>query len=83
MVGWLVGWLVDFVPLVVCLICDFVCRKTAALNEVMCIKIMRCVNVVGSVALAEENRDFVIGFVCQSRVTNNQSFVHFTPGMSV
>jgi len=41
------------------------------------------VNVVGSVALAEEHRDFVLGFVCQSRVTNDQSFIHFTPGMSV
>jgi len=35
----------------------------------------------GSVALAEENRDFVLGFVCQSRISNDPSFVHFTPGM--
>jgi len=41
----------------------------------------QCVNVKGSVALAEENRDFVLGFVSQSRVSNDQSFIHFTPGM--
>lgn len=36
-----------------------------------------------SVALAEENRDFVLGFVCQSRVTSDQSFIHFTPGVNI
>jgi len=40
-------------------------------------------NVKGSVALAEENRDFVLGFVCQSRVTDDESFIQFTPGMSI
>jgi len=40
-----------------------------------------CVNTEGSVALAEDNRDFVLGFVCQSRVSSDQSFIHFTPGM--
>ena len=39
--------------------------------------------VTGSVALAEDNRDFVLGFVCQSRVSNDQSFIHFTPGLWV
>jgi len=38
-------------------------------------------DVKGSVALAEENGDFVLGYVCQSRVSSDQSFIHFTPGM--
>jgi len=40
-------------------------------------------DVEGSVALAEENRDFVLGFVSQTRVSDDETFIHFTPGMSV
>jgi hypothetical protein len=35
---------------------------------------------VGSVDIAEQNRDFVIGFVCQSRISDDQGFVYLTPG---
>lgn len=30
--------------------------------------------------MAEEHRDFVIGFICQSRLTSDPSFLHLTPG---
>lgn len=32
---------------------------------------------------AMNNDDFVIGFICQSRLTSDPRFVHFTPGVSV
>ena len=30
--------------------------------------------------MAEEHRDFVIGFICQSRLTSDPAFLHMTPG---
>ena len=30
--------------------------------------------------MAEEHRDFIIGFICQSRLTSDPAFLHMTPG---
>ena len=37
----------------------------------------------GTVKIAEENSDFVIGFICTSRVTENPVFIHMTPGVKL
>lgn len=31
--------------------------------------------------MAEENKDFVIGFICVRNLTSDPTFVHMTPGM--
>ena len=31
--------------------------------------------------MAEDHKDFVIGFICQSRLTEDYNFVHMTPGI--
>lgn len=31
---------------------------------------------------ANENPDFVVGFICQNRITNDPRFLHLTPGVS-
>ncbi|PVD34018.1 hypothetical protein C0Q70_05280 [Pomacea canaliculata] len=36
-----------------------------------------------TVEMAEEHRDFVIGFICQSRLTSDPSFLHLTPGVQL
>jgi orotidine 5'-phosphate decarboxylase subfamily 1 len=36
-----------------------------------------------TVNMAEENRDFVIGFIAQQRLTNNHDFLYMTPGVSL
>jgi uridine monophosphate synthetase len=33
-----------------------------------------------TVRLAEENSDFVIGFICQKKLSSNPKFIHMTPG---
>lgn len=33
--------------------------------------------------LADENRDFIIGFISQSKVTNDPTFIHMTPGVRI
>jgi len=30
--------------------------------------------------MAEENSEFVIGFICQSKLSDNPSLLHMTPG---
>ncbi|RNA19075.1 uridine 5 -monophosphate synthase [Brachionus plicatilis] len=34
-----------------------------------------------TVHLAEENSDFVFGFICQKKLTDNPAFIHITPGI--
>jgi len=36
-----------------------------------------------SVKLAEEHKDFVIGFICQNRLSNDPGFLHMTPGVKM
>ena len=36
-----------------------------------------------SVEMAKLNRDFVIGFISQGRVTDDPGFIHFTPGVNM
>lgn len=31
--------------------------------------------------MAEENSDFVFGFICQKKLTDNPTFIHLTPGI--
>ena len=31
--------------------------------------------------LAEEHSDFVFGFICQKRISENPAFIHITPGI--
>ena len=33
--------------------------------------------------MASAHRDFVAGFICQKRITNDPEFIHFTPGISI
>lgn len=33
--------------------------------------------------MAEENSDFVFGFICGSRVSNKPEFLHLTPGVQL
>lgn len=41
-------------------------------------------NVVQSaVSAALKHDDFVVGFICQERITNDPRFIHFTPGISI
>jgi hypothetical protein len=35
----------------------------------------------GAIKMAEDHKDFVIGFICQSRLTEDYNFVHMTPGI--
>lgn len=32
---------------------------------------------------SQKYNDFVIGFICQSRVSSDQSFIHMTPGVKI
>jgi len=36
-----------------------------------------------TVKMAEENNDFVIGFICQKNVCSNPAFIHMTPGVQI
>jgi uridine monophosphate synthetase len=36
-----------------------------------------------TVKMAEDNSDFVIGFICTSRVSENPAFIHMTPGVKL
>ena len=36
--------------------------------------------VSATVQLAEDNKDFVMGFICQNRLSDNPQMVHLTPG---
>jgi len=36
-----------------------------------------------AVTMAEENQDFVVGFICQSRLSNNPALLHCTPGVQL
>lgn len=33
--------------------------------------------------MAEDNSDFVFGFICGSRVSNKPEFLHLTPGVQL
>lgn len=33
--------------------------------------------------MAEEHSDFVMGFICGSKVTNRPEFIHMTPGVQM
>lgn len=33
-----------------------------------------------AVKMAEDNKDFVMGFICQSRLSESHDFIHMTPG---
>lgn len=36
-----------------------------------------------AVSAALQNDDFVVGFICQERITTDPRFIHFTPGVSL
>jgi uridine monophosphate synthetase len=36
-----------------------------------------------AVAMAEANKDFVIGFICQRAISNDPELLHMTPGVSL
>lgn len=36
-----------------------------------------------AVKMAENHKDFVIGFICQSRLTGDPNFIHMTPGVKL
>ena len=36
-----------------------------------------------AVSAALQNDDFVVGFICQERITSDPRFIHFTPGISL
>lgn len=36
-----------------------------------------------TVQLAEDNKDFVMGFICQNRLSDNPQMVHLTPGVQL
>ena len=33
-----------------------------------------------TIQIAEENKDFIIGFICQNRISENPQMLHLTPG---
>lgn len=33
--------------------------------------------------MAQENKDFVIGFICRKRLVDDPSFIHLTPGVKL
>ena len=35
---------------------------------------------VGAVAMATENKDFVVGVVCRGHLSDSPGFIHMTPG---
>lgn len=37
--------------------------------------------VLAAVSMAERNKDFVIGFICQSKLTNDPDLIHMMPGL--
>ena len=37
--------------------------------------------ILETVKLAEENSDFVIGFICQKKLSQNPTMLHMTPGV--
>ncbi|CAG2226515.1 UMPS [Mytilus edulis] len=37
----------------------------------------------GAIKMAEDHKDFVIGFICQSRLIDDYNFVHMTPGVKL
>ncbi|KAL8618911.1 hypothetical protein ACOMHN_020330 [Nucella lapillus] len=39
--------------------------------------------VKATVKMAEEHKDFVIGFICQSKLTSDPTFLHMTPGVQL
>ena len=41
---------------------------------------MSCFLSVATVKLAEENKDFVIGFICQNKLSEDPQMLHLTPG---
>jgi uridine monophosphate synthetase len=36
-----------------------------------------------AIKMAEENPDFVIGFICQKKLSDNPAFIHMTPGVQL
>lgn len=36
---------------------------------------------LGVIKIAEENRDYVAGFICRQKLSGEQNFVHATPGI--
>ena len=40
----------------------------------------RALNFLETVKLADENKEFVIGFICQSRVSPDPAMISITPG---
>jgi orotidine 5'-phosphate decarboxylase subfamily 1 len=36
-----------------------------------------------AVRMAEENGDFIIGFICTKKLSNNPAFIHMTPGVQL
>lgn len=37
----------------------------------------------GAIKMAEDHKDFVIGFICQSRLTEDYNYLHMTPGVKL
>lgn len=37
--------------------------------------------VLAAVSMAERNKDFIIGFICQSKLTNDPDLIHMMPGL--
>ena len=57
--------------IVVCLQYRYLCNN-------MC-----CFLSVATVKLAEENKDFVIGFICQNKLSEDPQMLHLTPGVYI
>ena len=46
--------------------------------------IFACVVLLPSqLKMAEEQSDFVLGFICGSRITQKPQFIHMTPGVQM
>ena len=46
-------------------------------------KIENAIHFPESVKMAESNKDFVIGFICTQKLSDDSSLVHMTPGEEV
>lgn len=49
-------------------------------NKLECIYKKLFIFTLATVQMAEEHSDFVIGFICQSKLTADPKFLHMTPG---
>lgn len=55
------------------------CNTTLRVLLQLCV----CFCFILQVKMAEENSDFVIGFICSSKLVEKPEFIHMTPGVQI